>query len=318
MFRTAFPNEVMSIYNRATVYLNTVAMRNLDGAKEARFPYVGRYLQVGMHAPGAEIQGKTIRVNDLLVQVDQKMFGAIFLDDISELVSHYDYRAPFVREMATRLAETTDYMLASAIINAARRNAAASPISEQPGGTVITRANINSDADVLRAALFDAGVALDEKNIPAEGRICTLRPAQYALLVQDTDAINTDWAAGNGNLADGTVRRINNISIRKSNVIPNLNIDDMGKIPGFANSDGSAQSGVEAAHTTTNQAIYKGDFRPTVGTVHTSEAVAMARLMGLNTQIEDSVRHQGTLIVTRQAFGTGIYRPECAVELRTP
>jgi hypothetical protein len=42
------------------------------------------------------------------------------------------------------------------------------------------------------------------------------------------------------------------------------------------------------------------------------------KLMDLSTEMEYSVRHQGTLIVAKYAMGHGILRPECAVELIDP
>jgi hypothetical protein len=39
--------------------------------------------------------------------------------------------------------------------------------------------------------------------------------------------------------------------------------------------------------------------------------------MDLSTEMAYDIRRQGTLVVAKYAIGSGILRPECAVELKT-
>ena len=76
-------------------------------------------------------------------------------------------------------------------------------------------------------------------------------------------------------------------------------------------------TGVVSAVTGENN-TYNGDFTKTVGIVSHKMAVGTVKLLDLATESDYGVRHQGTLIASKYAMGTGILRPEAAVELATP
>lgn len=107
----------------------------------------------------------------------------------------------------------------------------AKPASETDRvGTVITNADITgsameSDADDLIEAIFAAAEALDEKNVPEEGRVVYVKPDSYYRLANSSKVINVDFGnAGNGSTASGKVMRVAGIDIVKTNNLPQSNI----------------------------------------------------------------------------------------------
>ena len=314
LFKTQFFSEIRTIFQNENVFLNTVRTMFVRGSKAAKFPYLGTSTFAGYHIPGGEIQGRAIPHNEKTINVDNMMYSSAFIPKIDELVSHYDYRRPYAEQLGIKLSRLTDKMLASLIVTAARQSANAT-VTGSPAGTVVTKANMDTDADVLRSAFFSAAQAFDEKNVPEGGRVCTLRPAQYYMLVQDTDAINQDWG-GDGSMAQGRVNRIANIPIRKSNNIPNWDGTSAATIVDDEFSDAVANEVAAPADGIEDIGGYNLDYTKVVGLVHTPDAVAMARLLELEMEDEYTVRSQGTLLVCKQAFGAQWFRPECAVEFR--
>ncbi len=96
-----------------------------------------------------------------------------------------------------------------------------------------------------------------------------------------------------GVYAEGKVIKVANVTIVKTNNLPNSNI--------------SAVSG--------EQNTYNGDFTNTVALVMHRSAIGTVKLLDLAVESEYEIWRQGTLMVAKYAVGHGILRPECAVEL---
>ena len=177
------------------------------------------------------------------------------------------------------------------VVQAAR---GAATITGTNGGTVITKANFTTSANIV-AALFDAAEQMDGDDIPEDERYAVVSPAIYYKLAQDTTVLNKDWG-GEGAYADGKVLRVAGITIVKSNHLPTGN-----------------QSTV-----TGEQNTYHADFTKTKAVVFHKSAVATVKLMDLGLESEYDIRRQGTLFVAKYAMGHGVLRPEAAIELALP
>jgi hypothetical protein len=221
----------------------------------------------------------------------------VFIADIDEAMSHYDYRGPYTTEMGRKLAKEKDAAVFKEIVRAAR---SAASVQDGFGGTVIANdkfkiGGTGSSADVkelatnIAGALFTAAQTFDEKDIPDEDRYACFSPAVYYALAQNTDLINKDWG-GAGAYSEGDIFRVAGIQILKSNNIPSTDT-----------------SGTDTFHGV--------NASKTRGVIWTPEAVGTVKLMDLSTQMEESVRHQGTLLVARYAIGHGVLRPDCAIEI---
>ena len=173
--------------------------------------------------------------------------------------------------------------------------AATAVLKHDLGGTVLKAgAVVETTASALAQAIFDAGEALDENDVPEDDRFCLLRPKQYNMLVKDTTAINRDWG-GSGSYAQGKILRINDIAIVKSNHMP------------FKEDLSSAIIG--------DNNDYSDDFSDTISAVFHRSAVGTVKLRDLSIEEARLVTHQGNLVVSKLLVGTGSLRPESVVEI---
>ncbi|MGL5935024.1 MAG: hypothetical protein ACRCZI_05320, partial [Cetobacterium sp.] len=235
-----------------------------------------------------------IKHNERLINIDSLLIADAFIANIDEAMNHYDYRSIYTTELGRALARTADKNLLQLVVLAAR---SAATITGGFGGTQLTNAGYANNADTIAQGIYDAGQALDEKDVPDTDRYCILRPAQYNLLVQSSKSIHRDWNAGyeNGTYAQGKVFMVNGIMIKKSNHLPNAVV---APVVGQSN-------------------VYSGTFSDTQGVVFHKTAVGTVKLLDLAMESEYDIRRQGTLFVAKYAQGSGILRPECAVELKS-
>lgn len=224
------------------------------------------------------------------ITIDDMLISDVFIPNIDEALSHFEFRSEYSFQCGDALAQTFDRNVAQVALLAAR---AAATITGANGGTAIIDADADTNADSLVGSVFDAVQALDEKDVPQEGRVLFVRPAQYYNLVESTSkAIHKDYTSGsNGGVDSGVIMRLAGLPIVMSNNIPSTNI-------------------------ITGPAAYQGDFTQTVALVAQAGAVGTVKLMDLSVQSEYLIEYQGTLVVARYAVGHGILRPECSVEIR--
>ena len=170
--------------------------------------------------------------------------------------------------------------------------------TDLPGGTRIKIVAANKAAVTganLVTALWTAAEKMDINNVPEDNRYVVLGPTEYYKLAQTTDVLNRDWG-GSGAYADGTVLKVAGISIIKSNHLPTTN-----------------RSAVTGENNT-----YHADYTDNVGLVFNKQAVGTVKLMDLKMEQTGSDVHalwQGTFMVGSMAHGTGVLRPDCAVEI---
>lgn len=287
LFLVKYAGEVLEQFDVTTVFLSRHTIRTIDNGKSAQFPASGLG-SAAYHTPGTELVGTIVEHNQRLISIDDQLIAARFIANIDEAMNHYDIRSIYSRDVGRALARTFDSHVAQVGILAARASAT---VATGNGGTVITDADSDTNADSLVASLFTAGQDLDQKNVPAEDRYCFLKPAQYNMLVQNTDLINTLWG-GAGSLAKAQIYEIAGFQLVKTNQLPSTNVN-------------------------TGPAAYQGNFSTTTALCMTPEAVGTVKLIDVQTEMAYDIRRQGTLLLAKYAMGHGILRPECAVEIKT-
>jgi len=290
LFLKVFSGEVMKTFQETNVMKPLHRIRNIQNGKSAQFVAIGTAAAL-YHTPGAELGSGAILQNERTIQIDGVLLSRVFVANLDEAMSHYDIRGPYAEALGRALAKAYDQKTIQTAVLAAR---AATTVTGGFGGSALTNPAFASDGEALADGLFDAAQAMDEKDVPTEGRFVIVKPAQYYALARSTKVINKDWD-GSGSFAKGKVHSIAGIEIVQSNNLPTSVISN---------------DGLE-----TN--TYGGTFTNTVGIVFQREAVGSVHLLDLAMEKEYSVRHQGTLMVAKMAVGHGILRPECAVELKT-
>lgn len=297
LYRTVFPGEVLEAYDQARILAPLVFTRTIQLGKGAEFPAIGRanasYFVAGERLTG---QGQ-IAMGQTLINVDYPLISDLFLLDFEEAMIHYEVRSRYARQLGEALANRDDSDTAIVLYQAARMSTDIT--GSLPGGTVIAVANMDTDGSVLSDAIFDAGIDMDVKSVPASDRHAALPPVQYALVVKAgkaTDRRFNDPNAANGTYATGVAKEINSIDLNKTIHLPNgTNI---------------------TSNPTGARNTYTGNFTNSVGIVFHGEAAGCVRRWELETQMETTVASQGTLLVARMMHGKAPLRGECAVELQ--
>ena len=304
LFLKVWAGEVLTAFRKATVFEALHKVRTISSGKTASFPIIG-VNSATYHTPGTQIVGTQQKIAEANVNVDDKLISSVFLADIDEAKNHYDVRTQFSAEMGNALAYRYDQNVAAIIAKAARTSNAA-PFNDQlPGGT---SGNSNADFRIttgatksaitgaqLAAKLFAAAQRMDENNLPENDRYCCLAPAEYYKLVQTTDVINRDWG-GQGAYADGTVLKVAGIDIIKSNHLPNA---------------------VRTSLAGENN-VYHADYSNSVALIWNPMCAGTVKLMDLKMETTGADIHalyQGTFMVASMACGTGVLRPDCAIEI---
>lgn len=288
-----FAGEVFTAWAEKNVTLGRTYVRSISSGKSASFPMIGK-TSAAYHTVGTELTGTGIDTAEQILTVDDMLVAHVFLAEIDEALSHFDVRGPYAQAQGYSLANQFDRNVLQTGVIAARST---NPLGDGNGGSKIVAATALTDGLVLAQAIVDASRTLDEKDIPEEDRACYVRPAQYQSLLKDAkDYISFDFnREDNGSLSTGKVGRINGVEIVKTNHLPRTNI-------------------------TTNTGIavkYNGDFTTTAALVMNRMAVGTVKLIDVTVAAQEDLRRLGHLIVSRNAVGHGVLRPDCAVEIAT-
>jgi len=303
LFLKVFAGEVITSFDRASKTQGADSVRSISNGKSATFPVMGR-TTAAYHTPGAEILGSDVNHNEKVITINDLLISSAFLSNIEEAKNHWDVRSAYSTEIGRALAFQKDKHVLQTIGQAAQ---AAASVTGGDGGTVLTNANIASATPATSAngmidSLFDAAKTLDDKYVPADGRVCFLKPEMYYKLANATNAVNVDFSGGaNGGVASGRVLQIAGIRLIA--------------VPHFVASN--VTSGADAGSATqggsTPQAVNLTAYE---GLVCHPSAVGTVKLMDLATEMEYDIRRQGTLMVAKYAMGHGVLRPESAVGIK--
>jgi hypothetical protein len=297
LFAKLFLTEVLTAYDNASVTEGRFMLKQISHGKSAGFPLTG-LATAKYHVPGQSLietdNGYLSKIghNEKVINIDDLLTASTFVAQFDELKLHYSVRAPYTDALGKALAKAADIKRLCAAIQAARNTTA--EVTGLPVGEVLLKgATVATTASVLAAAIFEAGTVLDEKNIPDSDRVCFLRPRMYDLLAQYSLLIDKNQ----GDTAvyrDGTVFKINNISLVKTNNLPNTNV---------------------VSATTGEQNTYHGDYSNTVALVTHKEAVGEVQLLDMQFESEYQIERQGTLLVAKRANGLAPLRSSAAVEI---
>lgn len=294
LFMKQFAGEVLTAFNEMNIFMPLHTVRTISQGKSASFAHTGK-ANARYHTAGTPIVGNnTIKHNETVIKIDDKLISDVFIDELEEAKNHYDVRAEYTKQLGSALSREFDQKVARVIALTARSS---NKIDDLPGGSRLTNAAAKTDGDVLAGLLFDSAQTFDEKDVWEGERYGVFKPAQFYLLVKSKDNLNRDWG-GSGSFAKGTLPEVAGIELHKSNNVPSDVV--------------TAAAG--------EQNNYAGDFSTTAGLVFQKAAAGTVKLMDLALQksgADFEIMYQGTLMVGKYAMGHGGLRPECAIELAT-
>ncbi len=294
LFLKVFSGEILKAFKEVNVALERSLVRTITSGKSAQFPATWK-ATASYHTPGNELVGQVIKGGERIINIDGLLLSDTFIANIDEAMNHYDLREPYRQELGHSLANKMDRHLLQLMVMAAR---AAATITGGFGGSVLSNVDYDTSPNTLVTGIFDAAVALDEKDVPDDGQRSGFFPSElYHSLIQSDRAINRDWnpQEANGSYKKGKIMEVAGVQIVKTNHLP--------------------QSDLSSGADDLQQNDYFDDFTDVVGVVTHKTAVGTVKLMDLSYEQEYEIRRQGTLMVAKLACGHGILRPECAVEL---
>ena len=289
LFLKLFAGEVITQFEEKNIMMGLHQVRTINNGKSASFPVMGT-ASAAYHSVGEEILGGSVKHAEKIIAVDDLLVAPAFISNIDEAKNHYDVRATYTSELGNALANAFDKNALRMVVQAARGAETISGTGK--AGLQISKANYTTTANII-AALFEAAEEMDSKDIPSDGRVAVVSPAIYYKMAQDTTIMNKDWG-GAGVYADAKVIRVAGIAIVMSNHLP---------------------TGAQTATTGENN-TYHADFTKTKAVVFHASAIGTVKLMDLALESEYDIRRQGTLFVAKYAMGSGVLRPECAIELK--
>lgn len=312
-----FSGEVLTAFETMVKLKGTVRERSISGAKSAQFPATFK-TTANYHVPGAEILGKSIQHNEVIVTLDDLLISDVFVADIDELKNHYDVRAPYSTELGNSLALFYDRTVSQVILTAARDT---TPLFTGDGaGSTTVENDVSNTANFLTSGsdLLDAvGIAkqkMDERDVPVETMPvrALFKPAQWYLMARSDKNINRDYS-GPGSVARDVLQTVSDVQVIKSNAP--LFQTDVTQWVTVSNTDGIVGKAGETRVPSDYPTKYHADGTKTVGLVWCEPAAAVLTLKGLQMESAWDIRRQGTLMLAKMAFGAGKLRSKCAVEI---
>lgn len=293
LFLTTYSGEVLTAFRRRTATDGRFMERTISSGHQAQFPVLGR-TSAAYHTPGSYLTGaQSVPHGQRLIKIDNILLSDIAVAEFDELLNHYDVRGEYAMQQGEALAIQKDSHVLQVGILAARGTDVLN--NALPDGGSSNNTDYATVGDTLASGITAAAQRLDENWVPDEDRYCYLKPAQFYLLQQTTKLLNKDWG-GEGSLAAGTLPRITNVQLVKTNNFP---------------------AGSDVAAITGERNTYAVDAQNTVALVTHRSSVGTLRRMGVSTDAGWERMVQSWVLIAKYAMGHGILRPEAAFELRT-
>jgi len=316
LFLKVFSGEVITAFERSCIFKGLAQERTIQNGKSAQFPVTGRFTG-RFHTPGKMIEGQgNMAQNEVVIKIDDLLIADAALYDLDEAKNFYDIRSIYSKELGNALAREYDKRIARVLTMGARVSTgdltANLPTGLSPDDPFRTgtRVDINKAAptpDDFVAAVFAAARALDEKDVPSDGRVLVCSPEVYYTLIQSSRAVNFDFnqQGENGSYSKGQIAQLAGFSIYSSNHIK------QGNVTAKTGEQGFTFAGTDTALSSVNMtqtrmlAFQKG-------------AVGVLKLRDLSMQMtgnDYNVMYQSTLMVAKYACGFGYLRPEAICEI---
>ena len=293
IFMKKFSGEVFNAYKKTCLFKDLQRTRTITRGKSASFNYTGR-MDARYHTRGTPILGNNNPpISEQIINVDSLLISDVAIDNLDELMLHFDVRKEYSEKSGEALALAYDDRIARVAVLAARH---AALNADQDGGTVLSHALAATDGQVLADMLYLAAQTFDEKDVPETDRHIIVKPAQYYLLLAVKDLINKDYG-GSGSYQKADLKWVADMILHKSNRVPQTNVTS--RLAGEHND-------------------YTGDFTNTVGLVMNKRAVGTVQLRGLKLQksgADFNIMYQADMMVASYAVGHGILDPSGAIEI---
>lgn len=291
-------------------------------------------VHLGYHTPGDFISGRTVKLSEATVRVDDILVAAIDVPFQDLDLSHFDVLQPFATKLGRSLAIDNDKKIATVALKAARSAAVA---GIHAGGQRVTQ-NVTTATSLATAypdsvagsRLFRDGTAelarqFDEDHVPEDGRYLFISPYIRQILRHEgtgwgtgtpaTNAIEYG-SAGNPYSNDQSARSWD-LNSRSIGVMEGFNVVVSTHLP-------NGTTGGRYAEVDSNFGKYdyvadgSTETNGLVGAValcgasEGSAAVGMVQAGGMRSIIEDDERRNVKFLKSQMLVGYDVIAPWCA------
>lgn len=314
LFLKVFSGEVLTTFKREAVYRPLTLLRTIASGKQAQFPAIG-ITTAYTHNPGDEVLGQRINMAEKNINIEGLLLAPVFIPNIDEAMNHYDVRTPYAEAISLALSKQYDQDKSRTVSNAARQTTP-NVKGVFPNDT-LSSAEVNAlfatDGPTLFSGIYDAGVTLDQRDIPRDGRVIVVRPLQHSLLIKSEkpfDYILNDGETGLGGYASGKIRQIDGTPIVKTNNY-------------YAGNDFSGWTAQgtytgNGGQVNPNQpASRQHDYSTSMAQIFHKSAAGTVALQDVTMESEYDIRRQGWLTLGKYLCGHDWLRPEAAFELQS-
>lgn len=305
LFLKKFAGEVLTTFETESVMKDLAVTRTIANGKSAQFPVTGIALSK-YHTAGESVIETHGYLNSFahtekVITIEGLLTSSAMIYNLDEAMNHYDVRSIYSTEIGRALAKAYDQAVAQTIVLSARSAsnfaAGGAEANWAANANSVVTANSGTDGSVLLSAVLAGLLKLDERDVPSEGRVVAVRPAQYWKLVEALTKgdFKVPYTGETGVFEQGKVTMVGGAKVIKSNNLPSTDLTADTSIPS-----------ARRANYSTSQAIV---FHP--------NATGVVKLLDVAVESEYQIERQGTLVVGKYAVGHGILRPECAYEIKS-
>ena len=110
-FLRVFSGETVAAYNQAVVIKDKLRSRNITSGKSATFPTISTS-SAKLHTPGDDLFGDSyapaITNDEQIIQINKLLIDTSFVDNLDEMMNHFDARSEYASQMGAALATAGD------------------------------------------------------------------------------------------------------------------------------------------------------------------------------------------------------------------
>ena len=142
-FMKIFSGEVLTVFNRETIFKDLTQKRTISSGKSAEFPITGRFSS-RYHRPGDWItgQGNKGMTGSKIVTIDDLLIADASIYDLDEAKLHWDVRSIYSKELGRALSRAYDQRLVRTLLTASESDGRVkdwdSKRFQNAGGTVVS------------------------------------------------------------------------------------------------------------------------------------------------------------------------------------
>lgn len=179
-FVTLFDQEVKQAYQSSSVLRGTTRMRSGVQGNTVKFPKIGKGVAT-VRVPQTDVTPLNVTYSQVTATMSDYI-AAEYSDIFHQSHINFDERRELVEVVSKSIARRMDQLIIDAL------NAAASPSTV---ATSVGGAGTNMNIEKLRAT----AKAMNEKNVPAEGRNLLIHASQLDALLGETEITSADFAS---------------------------------------------------------------------------------------------------------------------------